>query len=214
MKRYLVITAVVCMGLCCSSCKNIASKIVSAIKDKTEDTTPVVPPDPYAAYPKVYSNAYDGFANIRQQPDAKAQVVSILRNGPQGAALLGYEGKWAKVVYNGVTGYIYSPYITTTPTREVLVDITTGWLFGRWSCSHYGGTNTINIKKNGTWDMEGNMDELAIFYKGNWYLEGDEIVLRQTSSEDMDGNYFNYTGKRYRLDEYNHTMDGWRKGRR
>lgn len=68
---------------------------------------------------KVYSNAYDGYANIRQTPESGAPVVGMLCNGPEGAILLGTEGEWKKIDCNGVVGYVYEKYIQDTPT-EVL----------------------------------------------------------------------------------------------
>ena len=39
--------------------------------------------------PMVYSNSYDGYLNVRAQPTTKSQVLGTLRNGPEGAVLLG-----------------------------------------------------------------------------------------------------------------------------
>ena len=66
---------------------------------------------------KVYSNAYDGFVNIRQAPQSKAPVVGVLRNGPEGAVLLGAEGEWKYIDCNGIKGYVYEKYVQNTPTE-------------------------------------------------------------------------------------------------
>ncbi len=66
---------------------------------------------------KIYSNAYDGFVNIRQEPNSKAKVVGVLRNGPEGAVLLGTEGEWKKIDCNGVVGYVYEQHVQFTPTE-------------------------------------------------------------------------------------------------
>lgn len=69
-------------------------------------------------YPRrVYSNAYDGFVNIRQKPQGKAPILGVLRNGPEGAVLLGAEGEWKKVDCNGIVGYVYEKYVQDTPTE-------------------------------------------------------------------------------------------------
>lgn len=66
---------------------------------------------------KVYSNARDGFVNIRQTPNINAQIVGELRNGPEGAVLLGSEGEWVKIDCNGIVGYVYEKYVQNTPTE-------------------------------------------------------------------------------------------------
>lgn len=210
-----MIAAIVCAGICSTSCKNLIQKVVSSVKDKVEDVvaeevySPVTPPDPYAAYPKVYSNAYDGFTNIRQRPSSSSQVLSVLKNGPQGAALLGYEGSWAKIICNGVEGYVYSNYITTTPTKEVYVDISTGWLFGQWKDEEMG-LEFITFSKNGTYKYE-NYVGAGYIWEGKWMLEGNEVVLHETKSYDPDM-AGNSDGKRFTLDGSTHKVVGWKKG--
>ena len=66
---------------------------------------------------KVYSNAYDGFVNIRQAPQSKAPILGVLRNGPEGAILLSTEGEWKKIDCNGIVGYVYEKYVQDTPTE-------------------------------------------------------------------------------------------------
>lgn len=66
---------------------------------------------------KVYSNAYDGFVNIRQAPQSKAPILGVLRNGPEGAILLGSEGEWKKIDCNGIVGYVFGKYVQDTPTE-------------------------------------------------------------------------------------------------
>ena len=65
---------------------------------------------------KVYSNAYDGFLNIRQAPNGGAPILGVLKNGPDGAILLGSEGEWKKIDYHGIVGYVYGKYVQFTPT--------------------------------------------------------------------------------------------------
>lgn len=72
---------------------------------------------PTSAKSKVYSNAYDGFVNIRQTPQSKAPILGVLRNGPEGAILLGTEGEWKKIDCNGIVGYVYEKYVQDTPTE-------------------------------------------------------------------------------------------------
>ena len=66
---------------------------------------------------KVYSNAYDGYVNIRQAPLSNAPILGVLHNGPEGAVLLGVEGEWKKIDCNGIVGYVYEKYVQDTPTE-------------------------------------------------------------------------------------------------
>ena len=65
----------------------------------------------------VYSNAYDGFLNIRQAPNGGARILGVLKNGPDGATLLGSEGEWKKIDYHGLVGYVFEKYVQYTPTE-------------------------------------------------------------------------------------------------
>ena len=68
---------------------------------------------------KVYSNAHDGYVNVRAEPTTKAKILCTLPNGPEGAELLGVEGKWTKVRINGVEGYVWSAQVQSTPTQPL-----------------------------------------------------------------------------------------------
>lgn len=69
--------------------------------------------------PMVYSKSYDGFVNIRQDPQSNAPILGVLRNGPEGAILLGTEGEWKKIDCNGIIGYVYEKYVQDTPTEVI-----------------------------------------------------------------------------------------------
>jgi hypothetical protein len=70
-------------------------------------------------YPsRVFSNAYDGFVNIRQSPQGKAPILGVLRNGPEGAVLLERGNDWTMVNCQGIVGYVATQYIQDTPTEE------------------------------------------------------------------------------------------------
>ena len=60
----------------------------------------------------VYSNADDGFVNIRKEPNAKADILSALYNGKEGANLLeGGNKYWYKVEKDGVIGYVNKRFV-------------------------------------------------------------------------------------------------------
>ena len=60
----------------------------------------------------VYSDASDGFTNIRQEPSSKSKIVGGLVNNGPGAKLLerGNNG-WYKVDFNGIVGYVSSSIV-------------------------------------------------------------------------------------------------------
>lgn len=63
----------------------------------------------------VYSNADDGFLNIRMKPNASSDIVGVLYNGKEGAKLLDKSNKyWYKVSKNGIVGYVNKRYAKLT----------------------------------------------------------------------------------------------------
>lgn len=68
----------------------------------------------------VYSDAYDGFVNVRKGPSSKADIIEVMYNGKEGAKLLAVHNKWwYKVQYKGKTGYVSSVYTTLCDTTAV-----------------------------------------------------------------------------------------------
>jgi hypothetical protein len=59
----------------------------------------------------VYSNADDGFLNIRMKPSASSEIVGVLYNGKEGAKLLDKSNKyWYRVSKDGIVGYVNKRY--------------------------------------------------------------------------------------------------------
>ena len=58
----------------------------------------------------VYASSSDGFVNIRRSASANSTILGELRNDGDGANYLGKKGKWYKVNYYGVIGYVNSDY--------------------------------------------------------------------------------------------------------
>ena len=129
---------------------------------------------------KVYSKAYDGYLNVRAQPTTKGQILGRLSNGPEGAELLGVEGKWTKVRVNGVVGYVWSADLQRTPTEPVYVDAAA--VIGEWHAEEsIGGNwyNKITIKSNGKFvkieSIDSDSNEQV---NGTWSLSLDKLVLK------------------------------------
>ena len=144
-------------------------------KESTETTNEVnltvVAP---ATSPMVYSNCYDGYLNVRQAPTTKSQIVGKLKNGYEGAELLGVEGSWSKVRVNGVVGYVASKYLQSTPTEPVYIDASV--VLGEW----YGdASGLLKINSNGTFKHTfGWSPTMAYTLEGTWHLAGKKIVLK------------------------------------
>ncbi len=68
----------------------------------------------------VFSNADDGFLNVRGKPSASSDIVAVMYNGKSGAQLLDKSNKyWYKVSYNGIIGFVNKRYaIVSTKTQS------------------------------------------------------------------------------------------------
>ena len=148
-----------------------------------------------AALPKVYSNSYDGYLNVRSAPSTKAQIVGKLKNGPVGAELLGVEGSWSRVRVNGVVGYVASKYLQSTPTEPVYVDASA--FIGQWARVHMNGGTSFTIKSNGKFTRESTS---GASYSGSWYLAGDKLILKYSNGTKSTCSI---------IDEYHLDIDGY-----
>ena len=132
-----------------------------------------------AAVPMVYSNCYDGYLNVRAEPSSKSKVVGTLRNGPEGAELLGVEGKWTKVSVNGVVGYIWSADTQSYPSDPVYIDASA--VVGKWAwCDENAHFDSCTIESNGDFYMSG---YLSMEASGKWHLSGHNIILKYDNGE-------------------------------
>ena len=124
---------------------------------------------------KVYSNCYDGYLNIRAEPTSKSKILGTLPNGPEGAELLGVEGKWSKVRVNGVVGYIWSADVQSTPTEPVFISASD--VVGEWALhNEYSGDAFYRVKSNGKFEFyDAEIDETR---QGTWYLSRYSIVFK------------------------------------
>ena len=135
----------------------------------------------------VFSNSYDGYLNVRAQPSSKSQVVGTLHNGPNGAELLGVEGKWTKVRINGVEGYVWSANIQSTPTEPVHINASA--VVGDWVWSNGSRINEYYIKDNGKFGYMTSGDE----GNGTWYLSGSNLILKHAGGRIVTCNVYGKT---------------------
>ena len=129
--------------------------------------------------PMVYSNCYDGYLNVRAEPSSKSKVVGTLRNGPEGAELLGVEGKWTKVSVNGVVGYIWSADTQSYPSDPVYIDASA--VVGEWVWfDENAHSDSCTIESKGDFHMSG---YLSMEASGKWHLSGHNIILKYDNGE-------------------------------
>ena len=119
---------------------------------------------------KVYSNAYDGYINIRDSSTSKGTIIGKFKNGPDGAICLSQTGEWTKINYKGVTGYVYTKYLSDTPTEEVTLNIDGNWLKGIWRNAEE--QYAYLIFNNGTFALQSASGTLAY---GTYMLKGNDI---------------------------------------
>jgi hypothetical protein len=151
-------------------------------------------------YDYVYSNAYDGYTNIRQRPTTKSAILGTLPNGNNAAEFYGesYENaNWYHIYYNGIEGYVAKSQVGRSPSPAVNLNITTNWIYGVWV---NGEGNTLTCDKKGNFTLSGNIN-----VAGKWRLTGgNDITLKAT-----------YSGwkQTYYIDLYNNMIgDYYRQG--
>lgn len=145
-------------------------------ENEVESNVEAAPPRVSIQY--VYSCAYDGFTNIREEASFSAKVIGQFRNGPEGAILLEDLGEWMKVDVSGQIGYVVSKYVRDTPSVAYTGDITVDWLEGIWD-----GGYALMIYNNGTWEM--GYDYTFVY--GTYILQNkNELVLIPVKKLDPD----------------------------
>lgn len=155
--------------------------------------------------PRVYSNAYDGYTNVRKEPSAKAEVLGKLRNGSDYAVLLGQSGDWIEVEHDGEVGYVLEKYVSDTPSEPVTVDVDGDWLEGVWFTN--GGWTCYLIFNTGKYVKQGEWYEDITY--GKWHLEGNEIVLTATYCNKQSRWWDDsFKSERLVIDEENGTVGG------
>lgn len=176
MKRLFFFAAV---ALLFASCGQSAKNGREAQSESAEVPVEEIIPEP--TVPMVYSKAYDGYANIRFEPNGKAEIVGVLRNGPRGAEFIGVEGKWTKVNFEGCEGYILSSLVQNSPTKPVNVD--PGFIAGAWRIETSMGPCDYVVFTDGTYGYyHDSFCEGGISHAGKWHLEENSIVFTQVYS--------------------------------
>lgn len=183
----------------------LAAAPKSCIQPKTdggEDDVEAVDPDaptPAATdlIVMVYSNAYDGFLNVREQPDTKAPIIGKILNGPLGAVKMGEIGGWTIVKIGDSIGYASSRYLQTEPTPEFTDKDMEKCIMGEWVRESPMDQRVIVLMKNNL-VAEGYTIE-GWLHCGFWEVKGNVLTLRFNK-------FFPFEGKGW---EDDNTVENW-----
>lgn len=130
--------------------------------------------DDYYEYSYVYSNAYDGFTNIRQSTTTKSAIVGIFPNGSNAARYYSWVSdnpNWYYIEFGNVSGYVAKSQIGWSPTASVNLDIKGTWLQGTWEDTQ---GNILTLDTKGNFMIKGDVP-----HTGKWRLTGgNDITLK------------------------------------
>ena len=155
--------------------KNIDEMMGEMRNQKIEEDPSNQNPNNNQSSSKVYSNAYDGYINIRDSSTSKGTIIGQFKNGPDGAICLSQTGEWTKINYKGVTGYVYPKYLSDSPTEDVTLSIDGNWLKGIWRNAEE--QYAYLIFNNGTFALQSASGTLAY---GTYMLKGNDIEFNIT----------------------------------
>lgn len=173
-----------------------------------EEFTPAPPQNPNEI--RVYSNAFDGFVNIRQAPTTKSKIIGRLNNGNDYLVQLGVQGKWTQVQLQGQVGYVNSAVVGYTPWKPVTLGVDADWIEGAYECCVCVGEcgYDLLVFNNGKFALSEGAGYIVAY--GTWKFEGKDIVLLVKKIVECCG--FE-VGEEYRatVDVINSSIDGCRK---
>lgn len=180
MKKLLTIVSILALSASFVSCGMFESfKARWSNMEKSSEATEAVAVEPAAPeYPELqlerfYSNAYDGYVNIRQQPTTKSAIIGVLRNGNKYVEKVGVHGNWIMVKWENLVGYAHKSMLGRKPWKPFNLNITADQIEGVYAASD--GIYCVYNKGKFTYlghDWYG--DGLS---HGRWKFEGNDIIL-------------------------------------
>ena len=184
MKKFFITLSLVAVSLSMASCEYLKKLEEKAAKGETAEVaepagqnvgTTVQVENPNEV--RVYSNAYDGFVNVRSQPSAKSAILGKLKNGPDYLVQLGVQGKWIIVQWQNTIGYVNKSVVGYTPWKPVYLSVDGDSLQGAY-CSEEGDFySCYYVFSNGKFaHFECGKYEGEEYY-GTWKLEGTDIIF-------------------------------------
>lgn len=127
----------------------------------------------------LYSNAYDGYVNIRQAPTTKSAIIGVLRNGEEFVEKIGEDGNWMAVEWENGIGYVHKNMVGTKPWKAFNLNITADQIEGVYyaDTGHDGILIDLYcIFSNGRF-IHSSYDHSDENSYGKWKFEGTDIVL-------------------------------------
>ena len=205
MKKIFTVLLLVAISLSVASCDSLMD-----LKDrlfggkKSKERVDKTRPTPYEV--RVYSNAYDGFVNVRQAPTLKSTVLGKLKNGEEYLVQLGVQGNWVVVDWYGMTGYVNKSVVGSTPWKPVYLNVDSNWLQGWYT----NGYTSYLVFSNGKYASVHQYGDLTY---GVWRFEGTDIVFKAKSVTDYGRSCNNYVGQeeRYGVSVSSKSFGGYKK---
>ena len=174
MKNLVLALSIFTLALSLSSCDLLGGV---KEKEKQENPEPQVQAQPEI---RIYSNAYDGYVNVRQGPSAKSAKLGQLKKGPDYLVQLGVQGNWTKVKWQNGIGYVNSAVVGYTPWKPVYLGIDGNGIQGVYvdSDSPHGIYIVFSNGKFAKWRIPGGSSDTDIeLYCGTWRFEGMDIIF-------------------------------------
>ena len=175
MKKLFVTFSLVAVSLSMVSCDAL-SGLKEKLSGKDAPVERVVKTNPYEV--RIYSNAYDGFVNVRAQPSAKSAKLGRLNNGNDYLVKLGVQGKWTIVKWQNGIGYVNSTVVGYTPWKPVYLGVDGDSLQGAYFMDEGGDYFAYYLVfNNGKFAYIQDGKRAGDQYYGTWKLEGTDIIF-------------------------------------